>query len=96
MVLIGILTFKQLEEDWQRLKRIDDREQSRKCGDEQRQYLSHDHRRMFTTANPELMIVPMLRWPVSLRYGLARGPNRLALRGLCDALAMRPNGTKRK
>jgi hypothetical protein len=58
-VLIGILTFKQLEKDWQRLKRIDDREQSRKCGDKQRQYLAHEHRRIFTTANPEL-IVPML------------------------------------
>jgi hypothetical protein len=38
-----------------------------KCADEQRQYLSHDHRRIFTTANPELMIVPMLRWPVYLK-----------------------------
>jgi hypothetical protein len=43
-VLIGILTFKELEKDWESLKRIDDRKQSRKFADEQRQDLSHDAR----------------------------------------------------
>jgi hypothetical protein len=43
-VLIGILTFKEIEKDWESLKRIDDRKQSRKCADEQRQDLSHDAR----------------------------------------------------
>ena len=39
-----MLVFEQLEKDWESLKRIDDRKQSRKCADEQRQDLSHDAR----------------------------------------------------
>jgi hypothetical protein len=42
--LIGILAFEQLEKDWESLKRIDDRKQSQKCADEQRQDLSLDAR----------------------------------------------------
>ena len=51
-----ILAFQQFEKDRERLKRIDDREQCRKCADEQGQYL-----RGLEFADPRLAYFVIIR-----------------------------------